>query len=203
MEHATEVLYNSEEKRYYFVIRNENGMLLFQSGEWNTEKECSAGITGFMELLQTGCFDANCLPQKLNDQFYISFVSDQDEIWGRSPLEKTYEESLADYHSLKRLLAGENNITSKNSIPLDPRIIDFLYSLDGAGYKNPEMNPTNERQWEIAWESRISFNETGNLTEMRQFELWKNETLQNSFTKQYFKELPKSKQTDDQSEEQT
>lgn len=198
-----EIHYNSNDKRFFFVIRNENGSELFQSGEWYTEQECADGITGFTELLQQGSFEARKKPRNHENQYFIQFVSDQNEIWGRSALRQRYEESLADYEALKSIFQGEVSVVNVESIPLDRKIMDFLYSLDGAGYKDPEKNPTDEKQWEIAWEVRTGTNGAGEETEMRQFELWRNHTLQNSFVKNYFKNLPEGTKTENPAKEYT
>lgn len=182
--HKTEIQYNSETKRHYFVICDETGTELFQSGEWNTEKECRDGLVGFAKLCQDGRFDANTKLRERKSLYYYQYVSDDKEVWGEGVLRKSMQECSSDYLLLMKLMEEEAVVEEVDSIPLDPNIINFLFSLDGADV-NSEINPTDAKQWEIVWGR--------DQKEKRQFELWSNDNIRNKFTKKYFKDLPKAK----------
>jgi len=203
--HKTQIQYDSESKRYFFVIMNEQGTELFRSGEWNTEKECKDGITGFTTLMQNGKIYTNKkeIYDKNGYSCYYNYISDKTEIWGRGPLRRSTPECNEQDAALKEILCGEQNEGNIEYIPLDPASIDFLYSLDGAGYKEPEKNPTQEKQWEIAWETRSGKKSPDGTVEIRQFELWRNETIREKFTKEYFKNLPGLPNSSDQGKEET
>ncbi|MCR5458959.1 MAG: hypothetical protein K6F51_03580 [Acetatifactor sp.] len=194
--YKTEIQYNSSDKRFFFVISDEKGVLLFQSGEWNTEKECRDGFTGFKELLEKGSFDKNTLPTEQEDHFQNRYVSDKNEIWGHGAAKKSMKECKIQYEALKNLLKNSNSEETLEQIPLDPRSLSFLYSLDGAG-TDPKENPTNEKQWELKWSVSLSVPDDKDTFEERQFELWKNETIRDQFTKKYFINLPKSSEEED------
>ncbi|MBO4291051.1 MAG: hypothetical protein J5898_04010 [Lachnospiraceae bacterium] len=169
----TEEEFNGKSKGYYFVIRDDTGALFFKSGEWNSQSECRDGMKKFIALLVGGVFDEREVILKKARGFYRQYETTPDEIWGIGTCKPTEDDCRREYALLKENMR-EYSVAAgtQEGLPLDPKVISFLFSLDGCGYMDWQNNPALKKPWENP-----------------QFRFWRNPLIRKRFLPGYFKEL--------------
>ena len=170
------VMKSKESENYRFIIHEETAGMLFQSGEWKSMKDCMDGIKKFREKVRAGSFGTKVIKQK-GSKYYREYRDEKNSLWGYGT-EKTNESGcVEEYKVLKAALETEGVIVNqKDVLPMDPKIIDFLFSLDGCGFKKDgtasEYNPARVKQWENP-----------------QFIMWENNNIKEKFFRKFF-QLP-------------
>lgn len=170
------VMKSSESEGYLFVLHEETAGMLFQSGEWSNMDDCMKGIPAFRKKVQAGSFHAKKIKRK-GSKYYREYRDEKNKLWGYGTEKPNESECEAEYDTLKTALGTDGIIVNqKEFLPMDPKIIDFLFSLDGRGFKSDgkaaKSNPAKVKQWANP-----------------RFIMWGNDAVREGFFRRFF-ELP-------------
>ena len=163
-------------ENYYFILHDESAGMIFQSGEWETEKACLNGVWLFRQLVQAGSYEEVRIKRKGNS-YFREYRDRDNKVWGYGTQQNSENGCNKEYETLKNAMKASGRIVNqKEVLPIDPKIMDFLFSLDGCGFDEngqaAATNPAQVKQWENP-----------------EFMLWNNDIVREKFFKRFF-QLP-------------
>ncbi len=152
---------NTAKNTYYYVVAGRNQVTYFTSVEYTSIDECKrdfALMQSKVKKFGDKCISIHRLQKGIT--FYFTVNKTEKIKFGSSPVYtqirhiKYFVEAFIDIMKGKVILINKNDMQEDNVVlnPIDPRVISYMFSLDGVGFDNNgkelKENPTQVKQWE-------------------------------------------------------
>ncbi len=134
---------------YYFTIHTPEGQLIMESDSYKSRRSATNGILILKRVLLDKA--GSVVVCKRNNRYYFDVFARNGKLLANSMGFASGEQCNKEIETVKKLLRNRGNTldnkksTSAKSIPLDSKVIDSLYSLDG---NKRESDRKGFRQWE-------------------------------------------------------
>lgn len=134
---------------YYFTIHTPEGQLVMESDSYKSRRSATNGILVLKGVLsdKTG----SVVVYERNNRYYFDVFARNGKLLANSMGFASREQCEKEIETVKKLIQkrgfslDNRKSTSAKSIPMDSKVIDSLYSLDG---NKRESDRKGFRQWE-------------------------------------------------------
>ena len=154
MRHLYIIMHQTEKGQFYTSFQNTDGEILAESRYDTSENSCSKTQAEILSLLKQRYRDGGFATPYICASYYYCCLKTRNEILLRTRTSATKEGSEEIWAELMACI-GEGTYHFSNhigemdklSLPLDPAVMNYMYSLDGQGRENI-LNYALDVQWE-------------------------------------------------------
>ena len=151
--HLFIVIHSDQRGRYYCSFQNNNGEVLAESKFYPTRDACTAAREELLGILRERSRNGRYASVYQCAQYYYCALKQGREILIRTRTSETRDGCTKYWDELMACVNGSvhryehTREKERLTLPLDPKVMNYMYSLDGQGRENL-ANYTQEVQWE-------------------------------------------------------
>ncbi len=155
-------------KGYFYVIVGSDDQVYFCSSQYDTAKLCQEKINKLQKSIKKHQ-DKYITIENRNEDFYFEVKAANYVSFGKSTIFHSEKECMdardqfVEFMQKSDSIILDDNGVYIDELPIDCRIMDYMFSLDGKGFDREgngiEENPTDVKQWEhpnsVLWGNEV------------------------------------------------
>ena len=151
--HLFIVIHSNQKGQFYCSFQNNDGDVLAESKFYPTRAGCTAAQEELLGVLRERARSGRYASVYQCAQYYYCALKQGREILLRTRTSETRDGCTKYWDELMSCVNGSVHRYShtgekeRMTLPLDPKVMNYMYSLDGQGRENL-VNYTQELQWE-------------------------------------------------------